>query len=77
MEVIDIIIDTFRKNEIHAGETLQKKILMAEIQKLDPSLKLQVRDAWHTLVGNGIIVEQNPIGPTLTDLGEQIIYGHK
>ncbi len=74
MDALEIILDTFKKNEIKAGQTLDKKLLMLEINKLPQDEKLNVRNAWHTLVGNGLIVESNPIGPTLTSLGEEMIY---
>jgi hypothetical protein len=50
---------------------------MEEIAKLSPSEKSQVRDAWHILVGNGLIEERSPIGPTLTELGEEMVYSEK
>ncbi len=77
MEVLDKILKTFQKNGIKAGETLEKKILMQEIAQLSPSEKAQVRDAWHLLIGNGLIIERNPIGPTLTELGEEMVYAEK
>lgn len=77
MEVLDKILKTFQKNGIKAGETLEKKILMQEIAQLSPAEKAQVRDAWHLLIGNGLIIERNPIGPTLTELGEEMVYTEK
>jgi hypothetical protein len=77
MEVLDKILKTFKEYNIKAGGTLEKKLLMQEIAKLSPSEKSQVRDAWHILVGNGLIEERSPIGPTLTELGEEMVYSEK
>lgn len=74
METIDKILKIFRENKIRAGETLEKRKLMEGISSLSSSEKSQVRDVWHYLVGNGIIHESNPSGPTLTQLGEEILY---
>lgn len=75
MDVVDKILSVFKENQIRAGGTLEKKKLMAVIATFSSEEKSQVRNVWHTLVGNGIILEVNPLGPTLTELGEGIVYG--
>ncbi len=77
MDAIEVILDSFKKNGIKAGQTLDKKLLVQEINKLSPNEKVNVRNAWHTLLGNGLITENNPLGPTLTSLGEEMIYGEE
>ncbi|NBU96828.1 MAG: hypothetical protein EBS19_01230 [Spirochaetia bacterium] len=74
MDALEVILDTFKKNQIKAGQILDKKLLLLEINKLSKEEKLNVRNAWHTLLGNGLILESNPLGPTLTSLGEEMIY---
>jgi len=74
MDALEVILDTFKKNQIKAGQILDKKLLLLEINKLSQEEKLNVRNAWHTLLGNGLILESNPLGPTLTSLGEEMIY---
>lgn len=75
MDVIDKVLFIFKENHIKAGGTLDKKKLMSAISTFPLEEKSQIRNVWHTLVGNGIIHERNPSGPTLTELGEKIVYG--
>jgi hypothetical protein len=74
MEVLDKLLFTFKKYNIKSGEVLEKSKLMETINSLPPSEKTLVRDAWHTLVSEGIIFEGNSKGPVLTKLGESILY---
>lgn len=73
-ELLEEIFSLFKKQEIHAGGVLPKTVLSKHIQSLSPELKLQLRDTWHYLIMYNIIQEGNPLGPTLTEIGEQIVY---
>ncbi|MEM7182516.1 MAG: hypothetical protein AAF518_16500 [Spirochaetota bacterium] len=76
-EIIKEIFSVFRDNGIKANQVLQKAELTKKIQSLPPELKMQLRDAWHTLVAEQIIQEGNPQGPILTVKGEQFVYSRE
>jgi hypothetical protein len=69
------ILRLFRTNSVAAGQVLPKALLTAEIQSWDTSERAQMRDAWHTLVGEGYIAEGHPEGPTLTRRGFEALSG--
>jgi len=69
------ILQLFRDNGVEAGQVLPKEKLTAEIRSWPPDEKAQMRNAWHTLVGEGYIQEGNPAGPTLTRKGRAAAYG--
>lgn len=75
MEVVEIILETFKEHKIGVGEVLEKSLLMERLKNLPPAKKAEVRDSWHFLVSQGIIREvPGGKGPILTDLGYSMIY---
>lgn len=73
-DVLFRILGIFRSKGIRAGQVLVKKEMMDEIKTWSTQDKMLVRDAWHTLVGQGLIQDGHPDGPTLTVAGERIAY---
>jgi hypothetical protein len=69
MNPVHKILKLFRTHSIPAGQVLPKAHLTAELQGWAPAEKAQMRNAWHTLVGEGLIAEGHPDGPTLTPKG--------
>jgi hypothetical protein len=75
MEVIDIILTTFKEHKVQAGEILEKSIIMSKLKELPPEKKAEIRDTWHYLIGNGILREvMGAKGPMLTELGYAMVY---
>ncbi|KAB2932932.1 MAG: hypothetical protein F9K24_08685 [Leptonema illini] len=74
-KIVHKILQIFQAHGIRAGGVLSKKLMMDEIKTWPADEKMMVRDAWHTLVGHGLIQEGHPEGPTLTPAGERSIYG--
>ncbi|MBI38376.1 MAG: hypothetical protein CMF59_02160 [Leptospiraceae bacterium] len=72
-QVLKDILQIFKSNGIKAGDVMDKKLMMDEIKSWPQERKLMVRDAWHMLVGNGLIQEGDPAGPRLTPRGEQLM----
>ncbi|MCR9140823.1 MAG: hypothetical protein NXI24_01025 [bacterium] len=69
MNPVQKILNLFRIHSIGVGQVLPKAHLTAELQSWPPAEKAQMRNAWHTLVGEGLIAEGHPEGPTLTPKG--------
>lgn len=69
------ILNLFKENGVEAGGVLPKEKLTAEMRSWPPEEKAHMRNAWHTMVGEGLIQEGNPAGPTLTRRGHQAVYG--
>ncbi len=69
MNPVQKILALFRTHSIAAGEVLPKAHLTEELQSWSPAEKGQMRNAWHMLVGEGLIAEGHPDGPTLTEKG--------
>ncbi len=74
-KIVQKILQIFQAQGIRAGGVLSKKLMMDEIKSWPSDEKMMVRDAWHTLVGHGLIQEGHPEGPILTPAGERAIYG--
>ncbi|MCB1165565.1 MAG: hypothetical protein KDK37_12390 [Leptospiraceae bacterium] len=72
-KVIKDILAIFQSKGLQAGDVLDKKVMMDEIKTWPADRKMMVRDAWHLLVGNGLIQEGDPTGPRLTPRGEQFM----
>ena len=53
-DTIQQILEVFKANEISAGGRLHKKVILDEIKKMNLDM-LQVRNAWHSLMGEGLI----------------------
>ena len=69
MDPVSKILQLFRTHGIGAGGVLPRAHLTAELQSWSPQEKAMMRDAWHTLVGQGLLAEGHPDGPTLTPKG--------
>lgn len=67
------ILKLFKENNITAGQCLPKEFLTGEIRSWPPELKPHMRNAWHTLVGEGYIQDGHPDGPVLTRKGESAL----
>ncbi|GIW23708.1 MAG: hypothetical protein KatS3mg068_2715 [Candidatus Sericytochromatia bacterium] len=76
MDIVSEILKIFKENNIHAGEVLPKQKMTEALNNFPPEKKLKIRDAWHFLVGNQLIMEGNPEGPILTPRGEEYIQKH-
>lgn len=74
-KTVNKILHIFHAHGIRSGGVLSKKLMMDEIKTWPADEKMMVRDAWHTLVGHGLIQEGHPEGPILTPAGERAIYG--
>lgn len=73
MNPVHRILKLFRTHSIAVGQVLPKAHLTAELQSWSPPEKARMRDAWHTLVGEGLIAEGHPDGPTLTPKGSAVL----
>ncbi len=69
MNPVQKILKLFRTHSIQAGQVLPKAHLTEELQSWSPAEKAQMRNAWHALVGEGLLAEGHPEGPTLTEKG--------
>jgi hypothetical protein len=74
-QIVHKILQIFQAHGIRAGGVLSRKLMMDEIRTWPAEERVMVRDAWHILVGQGLIQEGHPNGPTLTPAGERAIYG--
>jgi len=72
-EIVNDILKIFKDNQIKAGEVLPKNIMTEALKNFPIEKKAKIRDAWHFLVGNQLIIEGNPQGPILTPKGEEFI----
>jgi predicted transcriptional regulator len=66
MESISKILTIFKNHNIGANQSLSKRMFMDEVKSLGIEV-VEIRNAWHTLIGNGLIIQQ----------GEQIILTEK
>lgn len=73
MNPVHKILKLFRTHSIEVGQVLPKAHLTTELQSWTPQEKGAMRNAWHTLVGEGLIAEGNPEGPTLTPKGAAVL----
>ncbi len=74
MDVFDKILNIFKINNIKAGQILPRAELVKGIQALSPQERVQLKDAWHTILSNRLIIDGKPEGPILTELGESMVY---
>ena len=71
MESISKILNIFKNHNIGANQSLNKRIFMDEIKSLGIEVT-EIRNSWHTLIGNGFILQQGD-EIFLTEKGNQLL----
>ncbi len=74
MEIIEEVLLLFKENDVRAGQSLDKSKFTEKFKNYPMEKKIEVREAWHVLVGQGLIIEIQGKGPTLTKMGESLVY---
>lgn len=72
MNTVEKILAIFKENNIQANGVLHKRIVMDKIKSWGLDV-VEIRNAWHTLMGYGLIMQ---VGDdlVLTKQGESIAY---
>ncbi len=72
-DLVDRILQLYGKDELRAGAGLHKSVIMSELKSWDVDMN-QVRNVWHTLMGEGFVQQQGE-DVVLTSRGEKRLYG--
>lgn len=68
----DKILNIFKENNVRAGEKLNKRIVTDQIKSWGSDVA-DVRNAWHSLIGYGLL-QQSGDELILTGRGEKAVY---
>lgn len=73
MSASALILEVFRTNSVTAGNRLHKRVVLDSIKASGLPMD-QVRNAWHQLMGEGLI-RQVGEDLELTERGGSVLYG--